>query len=41
MAVITTVILIEKVAPRADVFAKVAGAAMVTAGIGFIAVNMF
>jgi predicted metal-binding membrane protein len=41
MAVITAVILIEKVAPRGDVFAKIAGAAMITGGISFIAVNMF
>ena len=39
MVVITAVILIEKVAPRGDIFAKIAGVAMITSGIYFIAVN--
>ena len=41
MVVITAVILIEKVAPRGDVFAKIAGVAMIISGVGLIAVNFF
>jgi predicted metal-binding membrane protein len=39
MVVITAIILIEKVAPKGDRFAKIAGVAMITGGIYFIAVN--
>ena len=39
MVVITAVILIEKVAPRGDIFAKIAGVAMITSGFYFIVVN--
>jgi len=39
MVVITAIILIEKVAPKGDIFAKIAGVAMITGGIYFIAMN--
>ena len=39
MVVITAIILIEKVAPKGDIFAKIAGVAMITSGIYFIALN--
>jgi predicted metal-binding membrane protein len=41
MVVITVIILIEKVAPKGDVFAKVAGVAMITSGVYFVAVNFY
>jgi predicted metal-binding membrane protein len=41
MVVITAIILIEKVAPKGDVFAKVAGVAMITSGVYFVAVNFY
>jgi predicted metal-binding membrane protein len=41
MVVITAIILIEKVAPKGDVFARIAGAAMITSGVYFIAVNFY
>ena len=41
MVIITTIILIEKVAPRGDLFAKLAGVAMVTSGVYFIAVKYY
>jgi predicted metal-binding membrane protein len=40
MVVITAVILVEKVAPRGDVFARMAGVAMISGGICFLAVNI-
>ena len=39
MVVITAVILIEKVAPRGDIFAKIAGVVMIISGTYLIAVN--
>ena len=41
MSVITAVILIEKVAPKGDVFAKITGVAMITSGAYFIVVNFY
>ncbi|MFC1880154.1 DUF2182 domain-containing protein [Thermodesulfobacteriota bacterium] len=41
MVVVTAVILIEKVAPKGDVIAKIAGVAMITSGVYFIAVNLY
>ena len=41
MSVITAVILIEKVAPKGDVFAKIIGVAMITSGAYFIVVNFY
>ena len=39
MVVITAIILIEKVIPRGDLFAKIAGVVMILCGVFFIAVN--
>ena len=41
MVVITAIILIEKVAPKGDVFAKIAGVAMITSGVYFLTVNFY
>ena len=41
MVVVTAIILIEKVAPKGDVFAKIAGVAMMTSGVYFIVVNFY
>jgi len=39
MVVITAIILIEKVAPKGDVMAKIAGVVMIAIGLYFIVVN--
>lgn len=41
MVVITAVILIEKIAPKGDVLAKIAGVVMIAVGLYFIVVNFY